>query len=111
MLVTTGPILNNAVNGLRPVHMVTVKIINKSLTQNASISIQGYVLDQVRTNYVAEFFNLDPNAVYTNTYQANVEGYEFEVSALDNDAIEISVWGKDASGQIVSAYRLVSSEL
>lgn len=111
MVVTTGPILNSAVNGLRPVQMVTVKMMNKSLTQDASILIQGYVLDQVRAIYVEEFFNLAPNGVFTNDYLANVEGYEFVVSIDDNDAIEVSVWGKDGSGHIVSAHRLVSSEL
>ncbi|MFD2700474.1 hypothetical protein ACFSVM_08320 [Paenibacillus shunpengii] len=111
MVVTTGPILNSAVNGLRPVQMVTVKMINRSLTQNASILIQGYVLDQVRTIYVEQLFNLNPNAVFTNDYIANVDGYEFKVSVEDHDAIEVSVWGKDGAGHIVSAHRLVSSEL
>ncbi|WP_340024827.1 hypothetical protein MHI24_06795 [Paenibacillus sp. FSL K6-1096] len=78
---STGPIENNPVNGTRPTQQVTVRIVNRSVESASSISIQGYYLN----------------------------GFEFTFVIPDNladlnDPVQVSVWGKNSKGQLVTAH-------
>ncbi|MBM0632750.1 collagen-like protein, partial [Paenibacillus polymyxa] len=56
---------------------------------------------------------MGPNAVITRNFFANLDAFEF-VFTTSGPAVnetQISVWGKDALGQLVPAHRLVSDEL
>ncbi|WP_307440997.1 hypothetical protein [Paenibacillus sp. V4I3] len=63
--------------------------------------------------YVLETVSLTPNEVATRNYFANFDAFEFvfTTSGPAAESTEISVWGKNASGQLVTAHRLVSDEL
>ncbi|MBE0343801.1 YncE family protein, partial [Paenibacillus sp. 28ISP30-2] len=54
-----------------------------------------------------------PNQVVTKNYFANFDAFEFvfTTGGVALSQTEISVWGKNAAGQLVTAHRLVSSEL
>ena len=110
---STGPIENNPVSGVRPTQQVTIKIDNKSSVDFSTVSIQGFALNGTRTLYVSELFSVAPNQVVTKNYFANLNAFEFVfVTGGDaEDDTDISVWGKNAAGQLVTAHRLVSSEL
>nr|WP_154892750.1 exosporium glycoprotein BclB-related protein [Paenibacillus xylanexedens] len=111
---STGPIENNAVNGVRPTQTVTVRIDNRSDVTASSVQIQGYYMDGgLRVLYVSESLNIAPNQVVTNNYFANFDAFEFTFTTTTtvNDPIQVSFWGKSSTGSLVTAHRLVSSEL
>ncbi|MFD2700475.1 hypothetical protein ACFSVM_08325, partial [Paenibacillus shunpengii] len=110
---STGPIENNAVNGVRLTQQVTISIENRDTINSGTVTVQGYVLDGARTLYVLDSLSIGPNGVINRTYFANLDGFEFEflTSGLAEDLIELSVWGKDAAGNLAAAHRIVSSEL
>ena len=112
MILSTGPIENNPVSGVRPTQQLTVKLDNRDLVNTASILIQGYYLNGTRTLYVLESIPINPNQVITKNYYANFNAFEFvfTTSGLAEQQIQISAWGKDSTGQLVSAQRLVASE-
>ncbi|MGO4732253.1 exosporium glycoprotein BclB-related protein [Paenibacillus sp. 2KB_22] len=111
---STGPIENNAVSGVRPTQTVTVRIDNRSDVTASTVQIQGYYMSGgIRVLYVSESFDIVPNQVITNNYYANFDAFEFTFTtpAVVNDPAQISVWGKSSTGALVTAHRLVSSEL
>ncbi len=109
---STGPIENNPVSGVRPTQQVTIKMVNRDSVNTFTVLIQGYSLNGTRTLYVLEQVMLSPNAVVTRDYFANLNAYEFvfTTSGLAEENTEISVWGRNASGDLTSAHRLVSDE-
>ncbi|WP_145411290.1 exosporium glycoprotein BclB-related protein [Paenibacillus xylanexedens] len=111
---STGPIENNSVSGVRPTQSVTIRIDNRSNSATSTIQLQGYYMtDGSRVLYVSESFDIAPNQVITNNYFANFDAFEFTFSttAVVNDPVQVSVWGKSSTGSLVAAHRLVSSEL
>lgn len=112
-ILSTGPIENRPVGGVRPTQQVTVKIINTDSANFSTVFIQGYHLNGTRTLYVSELFTVAPNQVITKNYFANFDAFEFvfTISGPAEESTEISVWGKSGSGQLVTAHRLVSDEL
>ncbi|MGG4130144.1 exosporium glycoprotein BclB-related protein [Paenibacillus illinoisensis] len=111
---STGPIENNAVNGVRPTQTVTIRIDNRSDVTASSVQIQGYYMNGgLRVLYVSESLNIAPNQVVTNNYFANFDAFEFTFTTTTtvNDPVQVSVWGKSSTGSLVTAHRLVSSEL
>ncbi|UQZ33171.1 hypothetical protein C2I18_06135 [Paenibacillus sp. PK3_47] len=107
---STGPIENNPVAGVRPTQLVTVKIAARDTLGVVSVGIQGYLLGAARTLYVSEMVNIAPNEVLTRNYFANLDAFEFVFTAEEAEEIGISVWGKQASGQLVDAHRVVALE-
>lgn len=112
-ILATGPIENGAVSGIRPTQQVTVKIINRDAVNTSTVLIQGYMLDGTRTLYVSEEFLIAANGVLTRNYFANLDAFEFifTTGGAAESQVEISVWGKQASGQLVDAHRIVVEEL
>ncbi|OIJ18527.1 hypothetical protein BKP45_18965 [Anaerobacillus alkalidiazotrophicus] len=110
---SSGPIENNPVDGVRPTTQVTIKIVNNSSVNSSTVSIQGFALDGSRTLYVNELFGVAPNQVVTRTFFANVNAFEFvfTTDGAAEDQTEISMWGKNPSGQLVARHRIVSDEL
>lgn len=112
-VLSTGPIENTPANGVRPVQLVTVKIDNRDSVNSSTVLIQGYILTTTRTLYVLELVPVLPNQVLTRNYFADFDEYQF-VFTTGGDAetsTQISVWGKDASGNLVASQRLVSDEI
>ncbi|NUU60546.1 hypothetical protein [Paenibacillus agri] len=112
-ILTTGPIVNTPVNGVRPTQTITIKIVNNDPVNTSTVLFEGYYLNGTRTLYVLEAFPVGPNEVITHNNYANLDGYEFLFTIGDDTAgqTEISVWGKNADGELVDAHRLVSSEV
>lgn len=109
-ILSTGPIENNAVSGVRPTQTVTVRILKRNAPGGSAVTIQGYVLGATRTLYVSETININPNEVVTRNYFADLDGYEFIFTVGNAEEIEISVWGKTSTGQLVNAHRVVAHE-
>lgn len=112
-ILTTGPIVNTPVNGVRPTQTLTIKIVNNDDVNSSSVLIQGYYLNGIRTLYVLDNIPVGPSGVVTHNNYANFDGYEFlfTISGDAADSTEISVWGKDANGELVDAHRLVAQEI
>jgi hypothetical protein len=108
----TGPIENSPVLGTRPAQLVTVKLANDDVVNFYTLAIQGFVLGASRTLYVNELFTIAPNEVLTKNYFADLDAFEFVFSMIEEDEVQvgISVWGKQASGQLVDAHRVVTWE-
>ncbi|MGF9642236.1 hypothetical protein AAIH69_04390 [Paenibacillus sp. MABNS29] len=111
-ILTTGPIENSPVGGVRPIQQVTVKMVNRDLVNSSTILIQEFILNGLRTLHVLEQIALAPNAVVTRNYLANFDAYEFvfTTSGLAEESTDISVWGKNGSGTIIGAQRIVADE-
>lgn len=113
-LLSTGPLENNAVGGVRPTTQVTVRIDNRSSISASTVSLQGYYMQGgMRVLYVSQSFNVAANESITSTYFADLDAFEFVFAtpAIVDDPVQISVWGKSSTGQLVTAHRLVSAEL
>jgi hypothetical protein len=111
-VLSTGPIENSPVSGVRLIQQVTVKLVNRDLVNSSTILIQGYFLNGVRTLYVLEEIFLAPNAVTTKNYVADFDAYEFvfTTSGPAEESTNISVWGTNGSGVILSVQRIVADE-
>ncbi|XXM72454.1 hypothetical protein ACQ0QQ_00710 [Lysinibacillus sphaericus] len=112
-VLSTGPIENPAVGGVRQVTQITVIADNRSSASASSVLIQGFILDGTRTLYVSELVNLAANQVVTRNYFGNVNAYEyvFTTSGPAEDSTQVSLWGKSASGAVRFSQRLVSDEI
>ncbi|MGM0875623.1 MAG: hypothetical protein ACQEWV_12655 [Bacillota bacterium] len=112
-ILSTGPIENRPVGGVRPTQQVTVKFVNRDSANSSTVLIRGFHLNGTRTLYVLETVTLTRNEVATRNYFANFDTFQFvfTTSGPAAESTEISVWGKNASGQLVTAHRLVSDEL
>jgi hypothetical protein len=115
-LLTTGLIENTKpVAGanafVRPTQTFIVKSTNDDPSFAETIQIEGfYVTGTSKTLYVLELFILAPGEVARRTYFADFDEFEFKFST-SSGAVEISVWGKDAAGNLTTAHRLVPEEL
>ncbi|CAH1057700.1 exosporium glycoprotein BclB-related protein [Paenibacillus pseudetheri] len=110
---STGPIENNLVSGERPTQLVTIKLVNQSDVTVSLIQVEGYYMNGTRTLYISELYTVGPNEVLTKDYYANFDSFEFVFTTpiVLDDPIQVSVWGKSSTGQLVTAHRLVYSEL
>jgi len=111
-ILSTGPIENNPVSGVRPTQQVTIRLVSRAAVDSLTVSVQGYVLSTTRTLYVSEVISIAPNEVVTRNYFADLDAYEFvfETSIDGVEDVGVSVWGKQASGQLVEAHRVVAHE-
>lgn len=109
----TGPIENNLSGGSRPTQQATIQMVNSDSVNTSNVLIEGYVLNGTRTLYVLQSVDLNPGQVFSQTYYANLDGYEYVFTTSGDAAAltEISVWGKNSAGQIVTAHRMVSNEI
>jgi hypothetical protein len=112
-ILSTGPIENRPVGGVRPTQQVTIKMVNRDSANSSTVIIRGFHLNGTRTLYVLETVTLTPNEVVTRNYFANFDAFQFvfTTSGPAAESTEISVWGKSGSGELVTAHRLVSDEL
>lgn len=93
---STGPIDNTMVGGIRPTQHVTIKIDNRSDVVSSTVLVQGYYMNGTRTMYVSQLVNVMPDQVVTTDYYADFDAFEFIFTTLSlvDDPIQISVWGK-----------------
>lgn len=112
-ILSTGPIDNSSVSGVRPTQQVTINVDNRDSVDSATLLIQGYELNDTRTLYAIDLLEILPNQEVTRNYFANFDNFEFvfTTGGVAANQIGLSVWGKSTSGELVVAHRLVSSEL
>ncbi|HWQ72592.1 MAG TPA: hypothetical protein VN370_09770 [Desulfitobacteriaceae bacterium] len=109
-LLTTGLVDNPSVAGIRPSAALDVLLINDTLLP-AAVRITGYyVSGGIKTPYVLELLALAPDAVSIRNYFSQFDIFEFQFE-ITGTGVEISVWGKDAAGNINTEHRLVPKEL
>lgn len=106
---TTGIIDNPAVSGVRPTSTLAVLITNDD-TSTVAIQINGFYLSgATKVQYVAEFFTINAGGVATRSYYAQFDGFEFQF-LVSSAAVEVSAWGKDSTGNLNTAHRIVAHE-
>jgi len=109
-LLTTGLIENTLVVGVRPTSTFEVLISNDD-TVIVSVQITGFFLTgTTKTLYVSELFNIPVGTAVVRIYFAQFDAFEFQFNT-SSDAVEISAWGKDATGKLVAAHRVLPAEL
>lgn len=107
---TTGLIENTAVSGVRPTTNLVVRISNDDTTA-ITVLIKGFfVSGTTKTQYVEEFLSISTGDVVSRNYYAQFDAFEFQFTT-SSDAAEISVWGKNAAGNLTTAHRAVPAEL
>lgn len=111
-ILSTGPVENNPVSGVRPTQSVTVRIVNRSSVSTAGLLLEGYYLDTLRNLYVSEVLSIAPNETLSRDYFADLDVFEFMITTngIAETEIGISVWGKQADGQLAEAHRVVAHE-
>lgn len=111
-ILSSGPIENNPVGGIRPTQQVTLKITNRAPADTGMVLIQGFYLDTMRNPYVLEEAELLPGQVVTRILYANFDAYEFvfTTSGPAEMTVDVSLWGMDSDGTIVNAQRIVADD-
>ncbi|MTH52048.1 hypothetical protein GKZ89_01415 [Bacillus mangrovi] len=109
---STGPVDNQSGALGRIAQFLTVKAVNRDAVNSGTLLVEGYSIGGSRTLYVQELVSISPNQVLTRNYFADVDTYEFLLTAggTAEPEMEVSLWGKDSSGNIVSSQRLVFEE-
>ena len=109
-LLTTGLFDNVAVAGIRPSSTLSIRIANDDTT-SVTIQIEGfYQSGATKVKYVEEFFTLTTGSVAQRSYYAQFDAFEFQFT-VSSQAVNVSAWGKDASGNLTSAHRVVADEV
>jgi|GEM_PF-1699300 hypothetical protein len=107
---TTGLIENTPVAGVRPTAKFAVDISNND-SGVVSVQILGYYLSgATKVLYVSELINMNPGSVTTRNYYAQFDAFEFQF-ITSSIAVEISAWGKNTTGNLVAAHRVLPAEL
>lgn len=107
---TTGLIENTAVSGVRPTTNLVVKISNDDIV-TVTVLIKGFfVSGTTKTEYAEDLLSISPGDVVSKNYYAQFDAFEFQFTTSTN-ATEISVWGKNAAGNLTTAHRAVPAEL
>ncbi len=107
---TTGLINNPTVAGVRPTASLAVRLANDD-TVTATVLIEGfYMSGAIKIMYVQEPLSIAAGNVATRSYYAQLDAVEFQFTT-SSAAVEISVWGKDTTGNLVAAHRACPAEL
>ncbi|WP_151736575.1 hypothetical protein [Paenibacillus tengchongensis] len=111
-ILSTGPIDNTPVDGIRPTQLVTVRLVSRAAVEAISVTIQGYVLNGTRTLYVSEVVDIAPNQALIRNYYADLNGFEFvfNTGPTDIQLLGLSVWGKRNTGELAAVHRIVAQE-
>ncbi|MNC46570.1 hypothetical protein D3C75_955940 [compost metagenome] len=111
-ILSTGPIENNPVSGVRPTQSVTVRIVNRSSVSTAGLLIKGYYFNTLKNLYVSKVLSVAPNETLCRDYFADLDAFEFmfTTNGIVETEIGVSVWGKQAGGQRAFAHRVVTHE-
>lgn len=109
-LLTTGLIENTPVSGVRPTTNLAVRIANDDTVVTSILIEAFYVTGSTKTKYVQETISMLSGEVVNKTYYAQFDAFEFQFSP-SSASVEISAWGKDASGNLVAAHRILPAEL
>ena len=103
---TTGLLDNVSIEGVRQSSTLTVNISNDD-TSTVAIQIEGFFQSgTIKVKYVEEFFTLTAGTVALKNYFVPFNAFEF-VFFVSSQAVEVSVWSKDATGNLTKAHMVV----
>lgn len=103
---TTSLLDNTSVEDVRQSSMLTVNISNND-TSTVAIQVEGFFQSGTTSvKYVEEFFTLTAGAVGLKNYFIPFNAFEF-VFFVSSQAVEFSVWSKDAAGNLIPAHMQV----
>ena len=107
---TTGLFDNTPVAGVRPSSTLSVNISNDDTAQ-VDVLIEGFFQSgTTKVKYVQELITLTPGSVAQRNYFAQFDAFEFQFT-VSSGAVEITAWGKDATGNLTTAHRVVAQEV
>ncbi|HBW38529.1 hypothetical protein [Desulfosporosinus sp. BICA1-9] len=107
---TTGLFENTPVEGVRPSSTLSVNISNDD-TSTVDVQIEGFFQSgTTKVKYVEEFFTLTAGSVALRSYFAQFDAFEFQFT-VSSEAVEVTAWGKDATGNLTTAHRVVAQEV
>jgi len=107
---TTGLFDNTPVAGVRPSSTLSVNISNDD-TSTVTVQILGfYQSGTTKVLYVDELFSLTVGSVARKNYYAQFDGFEFQF-IVSSEAVQVTAWGKDATGNLTTAHRVVAKEI
>jgi hypothetical protein len=109
-LLTTGLFENAAVSGVRPSSTLSIDISNND-TSTVTIQIEGFFQSgTTKVKYVEELFTLTAASVAKRNYSAQFNAFEFQFT-VSSEAVEVTAWGKDATGNLTITHRVVTQEI
>lgn len=104
---TTGLLDNTSVEDVRQRSPLTVNISNDD-TSTVAIQVEGFFHSgTTNVKYVEEFFTLTAGAVAVKYYFVPFNAFEF-VFFVSSQAVEVSVWSKNATGNHIQAHLKVA---
>ncbi len=107
---TTGLLDNSPVAGVRPSTTLSVNISNDD-SATANVQLEGFFQSgTTKVMYVQELFTLSAGSVALKNYYAQFNAFEFQFT-VSSEAVEVTVWGKDAAGNLTTAHRVVAQEV
>ena len=107
---TTGLLDNALVEGVSQNSTLSVNISNDD-TVTVDVQIEGFFQSgTTKVKYVEEFFTLTAGSVAKRNYFAQFDAFEFQFT-VSSEAVEVSAWGKDATGNLTTAHRVVAQEV
>ncbi|HBV88703.1 MAG TPA: hypothetical protein DEF42_19190 [Desulfosporosinus sp.] len=106
---TTGLLHSPSYEADKESCMLSVNISNDD-TSTVAVQIEGFFQSgTAKMKYVEEFFTLTAGTVVLKNYFVPFSAFEF-VFFVSSQAVEVSVWSKDANGNLTSA-QLVEAEV
>ena len=104
---TTGLLDNALVEGVRQSSTLSVNISNDD-TSTVAIQVEGFFKSgTTKVKYVEEFFTLTAGTEVLKTYFVPFNFFEFAFF-ISSQAVVVSVWCKDANGNLTSAHLAVA---
>jgi hypothetical protein len=107
---TTGLIDNTSTERGKQAQRLLVEISNED-TSNVAVQIDGFFRNGTqKVKYVDEFFTLSPGTVDQRDYYSLYDAFEFQFF-VSSQLANVLVRGKDAAGNFIPAYQIISSEI
>ena len=101
---------NTSVEGVRQSSTLSVNISNDD-TATVDVQIEGFFQSgTTKVKYVEELFTLTAGSVAQRNYFAQFDAFEFQF-IVSSEAVEVTAWGKDVTGNLTTAHRVVAQEV
>lgn len=106
---STGPVENAAGNAAIS---TWVKVLNLSESQELVVDVKVYRLNGQKSEITSSTFTIAPSSSDFDVFEiADILQYEVQIAVSDGENALVSVWGKDADANLLSAQRFVQNEL
>ena len=108
---TTGLINNLEPSGGRKAATVSLRVVNRD-SVSTMIRINGFYQNSTaaKTEYALDILTLPPGGEETKNYFTEFDSFQFCFTA-NSDAVMISAWGKNSSGNFTEVYNVYQEQL